>query len=991
MASLERRDLLRGAIAAPFVAGPFLRSSKTQNRSESPDHFVPADKKLASSWVTTLFAKGERKVFRGKELLTIGMPCGGIAAGQIYVGGDGTLRLWQIMNEQVNTGYGLRSYETLSPPRMIDHGFRIRVIGTTGTKLERDLRQEDVPDVEFVGEHPIAEIRYPAGTFPIEATLRVMAPFVPLATDDSTLPTTMLLLSLRNVSDAPLRVEVETRLENAILASEPLLVARENTFEKLPDGTFLRCSPIAPPASAGAAPEILADFEGGDFGAWKQEGKAFASGPARGARPGQSPVTGFVGKGLVDSFDPDDAATGKLTSPEFTIARRFLNFLIGGGNHKNQTCLNLVVDGKVVNTATGRANEELRWASFDLQAHQGRRAHLEIVDSHTGAWGHVNVDQIELGDRPKRGPGGGELIEQAGFGEYGLVCSPAAARTEVGSGARPIATLVHELTLAPGATAKLDTALVWHFKNRPNGRSYATRFPSLAEVARHVHKELPRLVASTQRWHDTWYDSTLPHWLLDRLHAPVSILQTETCQIWANGRFWAWEGVGCCEGTCTHVWNYEHAKGRLFPELARSTREMQDFGVAYHENGLVGFRGNDAYAADGQCGSILKVYREHLMTTDGAFAKRLWPKVKQATEFLLTHDTDNDGLVDDRQHNTYDIEFYGPNPFVGFLFLAALRAAEELAKFVGDEAFATRCKAVFAKGSKSSAEKLWNGEWFAQRVDLAQHPRYQFGDGCLADQLFGQAWAHQLGLGYLCEEAKVRAALDSIWRCNWAPDVGPQIARHLPERYFARQGEAGLFICTWPKGKHMGDNGVRYRDEVWSGCEYQVASHLFAEGRSLEGLALVRGVHERYDGTKHNPWNEVECGEHYSRAMASWGCLIAISGFHWDGPKSQLRFAPKWQGQHFRCAFTTSAGWGTIARTQVGNEVDWRVAVRYGKLVVRDLELALPEGVKTAIVRCQLGEAELPFSGGELAGSVHVQIMGGTEVNAGQTLRISAG
>src|SRR5207302_4071006 len=216
------------------------------------------------------------------------------------------------------------------------------------------------------------------------------------------------------------------------------------------------------------------------------------------------------------------------------------------------------------------------------------------------------------------------------------------------------------------------------------------------------------------KWHETYHDSTLPHWLLDRIGATFATLATGTCQWWKNGRFWAWEGVGCCAGTCTHVWNDAHAMARLFPELERSAREMQDLGEGFHATGLVGFRGasDQTYAADGQCGTILKCYREHLMSADDGFLRRNWVKIKLTIKFMLAQDRDDDGLLEGSQPNTYDIAFEGPNTFVGALYLAALRAGEEMAREMGETEFAARLRGVFESGQKLSIEKLWNGEYF---------------------------------------------------------------------------------------------------------------------------------------------------------------------------------------------------------------------------------------------------------------------------------------
>ena len=260
----------------------------------------------------------------------------------------------------------------------------------------------------------------------------------------------------------------------------------------------------------------------------------------------------------------------------------------------------------------------------------------------------------------------------------------------------------------------------------------------------------------------------------------------------------------------------EHALARLFPHLERTVREMQDLGVALGEDGLVGFRGDrGAYAADGQAGTILKCYREHETSADGKFLERHWPKIKKALEFSIQQDGNEDGLIDSAQPNTFDIEFYGANTFVRSLYLAALRAGEEMARQVGDAEFAAKARRIFESGQRLTLERLWNGEYFIQSVDLAAHPNNQYGDGCLADQVFGQGWAHQVGLGYIYPPDRVKSALESVWKYNWAPDIGPQNAAHPPERWFVAPGEPGLFICTWPKSLHMEGRSVRYRDEVW--------------------------------------------------------------------------------------------------------------------------------------------------------------------------------
>ncbi|MBA7615579.1 hypothetical protein ES703_22862 [subsurface metagenome] len=625
-------------------------------------------------------------------------------------------------------------------------------------------------------------------------------------------------------------------------------------------------------------------------------------------------------------------------------------------------------------TATGKNNEKLEWYFWNVQEFEGKTAQIQIMDQFSGGWGHINVDQIELSDEPQRGQMG-PLEQLSDYGSLVLAFAEEGASSQdvrqlllfLGDWAvdfnieenaawpvterRSTALATRTVELAPGAKQAFIFVLAWFFPNHPNGHEYANRFNSAAEVAHYVLDDYERLAGNTSKWYNTYYEhSTLPRWLLFRLHSTVCNLATGTCQWWKNGRFWAWEGVGCCAGTCTHVWNYAHAPARLFPELERSAREMQDFGEGFDsESGLVGFRSNRAYAADGQCGTILKAYREHQMSADNSFLNRNWPRIKKTLEYSIAQDGDDDGLIENSQHNTFDINFEGTNTFVGSLYLAALRAGEEMAKDMGDGRFAKRCRKIFESGSRLSVERLWDGEYFIQLVDLKKHPKHQYAKGCLSDQLFGQGWAHQLGLGYIYPPEYVKKALQSVWKYNWAPDIGPYNAEHQPERWFAEPGEAGLFTCTWPKSPYLAD-GVRYRSEVWTGIEYQVAGHMVWEGMVNEALAICRGVHERYRPAKHNPFNEVECGDHYARAMASWGVYTALSGYEYHGPKGHLGFAPRLTPDNFRAAFTAAEGWGLFLQKRDGKIQRERIDLRWGQLSVKSLAFAVPDNFRSVKV-----------------------------------------
>jgi hypothetical protein len=207
----------------------------------------------------------------------------------------------------------------------------------------------------------------------------------------------------------------------------------------------------------------------------------------------------------------------------------------------------------------------------------------------------------------------------------------------------------------------------------------------------------------------------------------------------------------------------------------------------------------------------------------------------------------------------------------------------------------------------------------------------------------------------------VRQALESVWKYCWAPDIELQNQHHSPERWFAYPGEAGLFTCTWPKSRHMGPRSTRYRNEVWTGIEYQVANHMASEGMLTEALAICRAIDERYHPAKRNPFNEIECGDHYARALASWGMLIGLSGFEYHGPSGKLGFAPRITPEDFTAAFTAAEGWGSLSQTRRPGRQTNSVSVAWGRLVVGELAFALePAAAVRSVTLTKLSGAGMP-------------------------------
>ncbi|NLG27028.1 MAG: hypothetical protein GX557_03905, partial [Chloroflexi bacterium] len=487
---------------------------------------------------------------------------------------------------------------------------------------------------------------------------------------------------------------------------------------------------------------------------------------------------------------------------------------------------------------------------------------------------------------------------------------------------------------------------------------------------------------------------TLPPYVLDALSSQASILHSPTVIRLPDGTFYGFEGCtcdsGCCEGSCTHVWNYAQTTAFLFPALERSLRDV-DYTFNLGADGKMCFRlqlppGSGKWdfhaAADGQLGGILKVYRDWKLCGDDAWLRNLWPRVKKALAYAwIQWDTDQDGVIDGVQHNTYDIEFKGPNPMIGGFYLGALRAAEEMARHL-DDPDAALYRRLFESGRTKYEELTYNGEYYVQNYDPQAADKYQFGAGCLADQMIGQWVAHIVDLGYVFEPGHVRSALQAVFAHNWRSDLWEHANA---QRIYALNDEQGLLLCTWPNGGRPAFP-FPYSDEVWCGIEYQVASHLIYEGFVDEGLSIVKGVRDRHDGFRRNPWNEYECGSHYARSMSSWAVLTALSGYRFDAVHKAYGFSPRIWMQDWRSYWSTDSGWGSYAQAIEADKGEASLSVAYGKLEIA--QLALGSIDTEGAVSAALDGVPVSCTAAVVAGRLEVAFAAPVTVGVGQTLRV---
>jgi non-lysosomal glucosylceramidase len=571
-------------------------------------------------------------------------------------------------------------------------------------------------------------------------------------------------------------------------------------------------------------------------------------------------------------------------------------------------------------------------------------------------------------------------------------------------------TLLVHATLKPGESKVIPLYLTWYFPNRrtnetgdPGMKSfiyknyYSTKFNSSVDAATYLDANKEYLHKSTSKFHDLLFSSSFPPYVLDALSSQTSSLKTNLVIHDSEDHFYGDEGLGdnsgCCFGSCTHVWNYEQTLAFLFPSLERSMRETA-FKYDTRENGYQTFRTifppqNELWhfhpAADGQMGNIVRVYREWKISGDNDWLKMLWPHVKLALEFAwkgvgdvkgkyawmkeqqsLPWDANKDGVMEGVQHNTYDIEFYGPNTMTGALYLAALKACAEMATALNEPEKAKEYMEVYKSGAKYCDSELWNGKYYFQKVNVVKgakvpgnlispqtclkncvcnnvdkksgldendtFPKYQYGEGCLADQLLGQFLAHVSGLGYILDKQHVDSAMLSVFNINF---VHSFTSFNNVQRVYALNNEAGLLLCNWPDRNQRPDLPFPYSDEVWTGIEYQVAASLIYSGHIDEGLQIVKATRDRYAGNNRNPWDEIECGHHYARAMSSWALLLSLSGFHYDGVNQSIGFNPQINKDDFQTFWSCGSGWGSFS----SNKGTCKLNLAFGSLKLKEFHL----------------------------------------------------
>lgn len=500
---------------------------------------------------------------------------------------------------------------------------------------------------------------------------------------------------------------------------------------------------------------------------------------------------------------------------------------------------------------------------------------------------------------------------------------------------------------------------------------YSSRFNNINEIADYWLQHYKELRDKSALFKEAFYASTLPPEVIEVVAANLSILKSPTVMRQYDGRLWSWEGCsdnsGCCHGSCTHVWNYAQAIPHLFPALERSLRHTEfceDQSAEGHQNfrARLPIKPADHHfhaAADGQLGGIMKVYREWPISGDNEWMKKMYPMVKVSLDYCIrTWDPGNKGVIEEPHHNTYDIEFWGPDGMHCSFYIGALHAIIAMGKFLKNDV--SNYEALAEKGKNKLETELYDGEYFIQRIQFSglrapspveeakksfggeyskeaidllekEGPKYQYGKGCLSDGVLGCWIARMCGLNDVTDSQKIQSHIRAVHKYNLKRNLSEHANPQRPSYAFGNEG--GLLLCSWPKDGKLSLPFV-YSDEVWTGIEHQVASHLMLMGDIEKGLEILRISRNRYDGRVRNPFNEYECGHWYARALSSYGYLQALTGVRYDAVDKTL-FIDSKVGD-FVSFLSTESGFGTVHFKQGKASVN----VAYGKIEVNKIEIA---------------------------------------------------
>ncbi len=573
--------------------------------------------------------------------------------------------------------------------------------------------------------------------------------------------------------------------------------------------------------------------------------------------------------------------------------------------------------------------------------------------------------------------------------------------------------------LEPGEERTVTFVLSWYFPGGTFGRSdipewyfvkagsqYENWWTDAADVDKYVAENFEILDANTRLYHKTVYSSNIPRYVLDRITSNICVLNSPTTFWTKEGYFGIWESTSFKEewfGNVKHVIHYAQGHARLYPELGRILREI-DLNTQMEDGLLPARQGQPLNAFDGHFGSILGVYREHLLSEDNEFLSSAWHRTRKAMDFAIsTYDSDQDGMLSGSYHNTLDCNVSGTSPWIGSLYMAALKASEKMAKIMGEDEAAATYRNIWTVGRENQNEQLWSdslGYYIEKTENLPK--TLIMAEAVSLDMFLGQWWANQLNLGQIYPVDRTLAGLGKIYITNRYTDTGEGYVPMF--RDFLGTGDTG-----WQMFVHRGEvpkNSIYYYSEVMSGFEYAAAATILQNGMIEEGLSMVKAISGRYDGRFRSegevhmannscvfgtgsPFGEDECGDFYVRPLSSWSVLLALQGFIFDGPEQTIGFKPVWQPEDHASFFSASEGWGLFTQTRDNLAQTSAIDMKYGRLKVKRIDLETAGQISERNVTVSLdGKQKSVSSVDQTGNSISIHLESSCEVPAGSTLTV---
>jgi uncharacterized protein (DUF608 family) len=828
-----------------------------------------------------------------------GAPLGGIGTGFLEIRPDGCFHEWQILNQGAWAGRrsrGRASGAAGTPPNL---RFLVRTgkPGDGSPQLRRlylrndenDLYSlgyvQDIEAIEYDAWYPMTTLRYRDATLPLRISAVAFSPFMPGKARESATPGFHFVFTLENTSRETVEASLLSVLDNPIVST---IDDRKlsNTLRHDGASTSLLLESAAQPEDKSDLGSLCLSVTGGEH-SW---------------------ISGTFGQFALPGLC--NWASRRVNAMRLDLLQDYFK------------------TGRLPNTETATdPSQGFSLSDAQIDALSGDQLKGWLSKLRGDALLNRVIADFQAGD-----PSGSDnslraLLKEIRANFDGGLAGADRHRSSWGTGA-----LASAVTLRPGEKVEVRFTLGWFFPNHVAGRSeighiYANWFKNAAEVNQFLGANYAGHREVTEKFARTLLDTTLGTPLAFVWSSQLGTLVKNTW--WSKaGHFAVWEGLGCCGLSTTDVdFDGSSSNVALFPELKLG--QMKHIIKFQNERGQVPHnyattfdrvdRGFDRVDMNPQF--VMMACRDYLWTGDKDYLVELYPHLVKAMDYIASLDSDGDGLPDrNTGFQTYDQwGMRGAPSYIASLWIGSLKAAIRMARDLGNSGDVERWQATANKASASFDRVLFNGEYYSLWVDGATRDEI-----CMTDQISGEWFSHLLGLPTTISQKNLAKAVAAILKNNFSPEIGVDNA-------------------TAPKGgRDVAAVNNLQAGGVWSGIEFAFASFLMDHGWYLEGARIVEAVHRRYLRAGM-PWNHVECGGHYTRAMSSWTTLLAATGFKPDWPAQTLRLLPTAPGD-FRAPWVTASGFGAISRSGGTLTID----CQSGSLGFKRLQVNVP-GTKPAV------------------------------------------